>query len=96
MDDVLHFQARRIVTNLFKTFLIAMEDLAEDHDEALGKLEAALPPELKGYVALADYLTEERAERLRSKILDAGNGAWRELEEQLNHYDIRLKNPNQS
>lgn len=95
MDDVLRFQARRIVTNLFKSFLVAMEDLAQDHDEALGKLATELPPELRGYVKLADYLTEERAERLRSKILDAGNDAVRQLEEQLANYDVVLKNPHQ-
>lgn len=94
-DDVLRFQARRICTSMFKSFLILLEEVEEDHDIALKKLFDSLPPQYQPYVKLADYLDEERAKRLRSKILDVGNNAIREFEEQLNNYEVRLKNPNQ-
>lgn len=94
MDNVLRFQVRRIVTTMFKSFLVTLEDLENEHIIAQHKLHEALPDELKQFVPLADYLTEERTKRLRSRVLDAGNDALRGLEEQLDFYDIRLRNPN--
>lgn len=93
VEDVLRFQMDRLVTQLFKTFLVVIEDLADDHDEALQRIEDALPTEYKPYVKLADYFDEARAARLRSKILDAGNGCLRDLQTHIDHYEISLKQP---
>lgn len=89
--EVLRFQQHRVITVLFRSFLIALEDLGLAHDEALAKLEAALPEQYRVYIDLADYLTPERSKQLRKKVLDAGGEADRTLEELLNSFDIHFK-----
>ena len=60
------FQNRRKVINLYKNFLILLEDLKED-----------------GY-----NISEEKYQRLRKKVLDSGNDAIRQFEEELNNIDL--------
>ena len=67
--DFLKFQLRRKVTNLYKRFLIILEDMNEDQ-----------------------YNTAEEAyQKARKIILDEGNDTIRELEENIDQFDIRLK-----
>lgn len=89
--EVLRFQQHRVITLLFRSFLITIEDLGVAHDEAMAKLAAALPAEYEKYLDLADYLTPERSKHLRKKILDAGGDADRALDELLNSFDIHFK-----
>ena len=68
-SNFLKFQLRRKVTNLYKRFLIILEDMNEDQ-----------------------YNTAEEAyQKARKKILDEGNDTIRELEENIDQFDIRLK-----
>ncbi len=89
--EVLRFQQHRIITVLFRHFLTLLEDLGLEHDEALAKLAAALPPEYHTYLDLADYLTPERSKHLRKKVLDSGNDTLRSLDEILESFDIHFK-----
>jgi hypothetical protein len=89
--EALRFQVKRQVTTLFKSFLVVLEDLGLEHDEALKMLKDKLPESYKVYVELADHFTEEKEERLRSKILGTGNDCWRSIEEELKKYEIRFK-----
>lgn len=89
--DVLLFQIARITTNLFKNHLSTLESLELEHDEAMAKLEAALPDEYKGHVDLADYLTEAKGDRLRKLTLDNGNDAIREITRLFAFYNIEMK-----
>lgn len=89
--DVLRYQLDRIVTNLFKGYLIMLEDLGDSHDEALAKLKAALPPDYRPFVDLADYLTEERGVALRKKVLDAGNDSKRDIFKLLDSFNVEIK-----
>lgn len=91
-EEVLRFQMHRLVTSLFKSFLIILEDLGAEHDEALEKLYTALPEEYKPFVNLADYFTEQKGELLRKKVLDAGNDTRRQIDEVLKSFTITLKN----
>jgi len=93
VGDVLRFQIDKEIRLLFKTLLVVMEDLAEDHDTALAKIEEALPSEYKKYVNLADYLDEAKAARIRSRILDAGNDALRAADKHIQNFDIGFKKP---
>jgi hypothetical protein len=90
-EDVLRFQVKRNVTVLFKQFLIILEDLAAEHDIALDKLVEKLPPEYKDFVDLADYLSQDKSDLLRKKVLTIGNDCLRNLDEQLSNYDIQIK-----
>lgn len=89
--DILLFHIKRNITNLFKNFLVILEENTSDHDEAISKLYEALPDEYKKYVELADYLSDDKCERVRKKVLSQGNDAYRALEDQIKHFDIKLK-----
>lgn len=81
---------RHIVT-LFKECLMIVEQLEEEHDEAMEKLYAALPPAYQAYVALADHFTEEKADRIRRAILQRGNDAKRAVNAELDQLDLDLR-----
>jgi hypothetical protein len=66
MKEFILFQNRRKVINLYKNFLILLEDLKED-----------------GY-----NISEEKYQRLRKRVLDSGNDAIRQFEEELNNIDL--------
>lgn len=88
--DVLRYQLHRNVTNLFKNYLIILEDVGDNHDEALAKLKNALPENYRGFVDLADYLTPERGQALRKKILDAGNDSLREIDKLVEQFQVEF------
>lgn len=90
-SEVIRFQVHRIVTNFYKEMLVMIEDLAEEHDDALCKLQDNLPEQYKKYVDLADYFPEEKSLKLRKRILDRGNDAIRQIEDQLKNFDIKIK-----
>ena len=90
-EDILRFQLHRIIINFYKDLLTMIEDLSEDHDTALFKLQEHLPEEYKKYVDLADYFPEERFKKLRGRILDGGNGTIRDIEMQMKNFDITIK-----
>jgi hypothetical protein len=37
-------------------------------------------------------ITEEEFQRLRKRVLDSGNSCYRDIEEQLNNFDLTLNN----
>jgi len=67
LKEYIFFQNKRKITNLYKNFLILLEDLRED-----------------------DYnISDDKYQRLRKRILDAGNDAIRQFEEELNNIDLK-------
>lgn len=90
-QDSLKYVTRRQVIQLFKEFLFLMEKSQDKHIEALDKLSAALPPEQRVYVDLADWWTEEEFERMRKEILQRGNDAIRTISEEIDKYDVQLR-----
>ena len=84
----LQFATDRSITVLFKEMLSLLESLAEEHDESLAKLAAALPAEYHTHLALADYFTEEKADRLRRAVLGRGNDCKRAIHEEIEKYKI--------
>lgn len=84
----LQFSARRHTVVLFKDVLSLLETLAEEHDEAMAKLQAALPEEYHAYLTLADYFTEEKADRLRRAVLSRGNDCSRAIQEEIAQYEV--------
>ncbi len=90
-DGILSFTVKRNVINLFKEFLVILENLEQEHEEALTKLAHTLPPESQKELYLADHFTDEKMERLRKQVLSRGNDTIRSIEEQLKQYDIKFK-----
>jgi hypothetical protein len=89
--DGLKFVLSRQYTKLFKEFLFILEKSKDEHIECLNKLYDELPEEYKNYVTLADWLTDDKSERLRKEVLQRGNDAIREMEMELNKYDIDFR-----
>ncbi len=90
-EAVLTFTQRRHITLLFKSFITTLENITHDHDECMLKLRAALPKDHRQYVELADYLSEDRYQRYRKAILDAGNDTLRTLEEEIKKFKVDFK-----
>ena len=74
--------------NVKKTqYLISVDDLQTFEIDN----NVSLPEEYKANVYLADHFSDEKNERVRKTILSKGNDCIRNIEEQMNHFDIRLK-----
>jgi hypothetical protein len=90
LNEMLEFQVNRNVINLYKSFLIMMEDLHQQHKASFTKLKMTLPEEAE-LIGQADYWDEERMEYLRKRILDSGNHSLRELVSQIEQFQLTLK-----
>lgn len=90
-EGILAFSARRNITSLFKDFLDILEDLSDDHNEALNKLVKTLPPDSQKQLYLADHFTNEKMDQLRKRILSKGNDAIRSIESEIDKLDIKFK-----
>lgn len=88
-NDLLRFQVRRNVTGLYKSFLILLEDLEQDQKIQFSKLKESMP-EHKKLLDQAEFLDSGKSNYIRKKILDAGNGAIRELISELENYDVNF------
>jgi hypothetical protein len=86
--EFLKFKIRQMVTRQFKGYLDVLELLADDHDEAMGKLIDSLPDQYKANVKLADYLPDHRLADYRQRILDVGNDVIRDLEDTVDNLRI--------
>jgi hypothetical protein len=76
---------------LFKSFLILMEDLQQDHLINFEKLRNALPEKYSSLIEQADYFDQHKMQYLRKKILDMGNESIREAEHNLEDFTISFK-----
>ena len=88
--ELLEFQILRNITNLYKSFLVLVEDLSEDHKAQFEKLKKALPEHEK-LLSQAEYLDEAQLNYLRKKILDSGNHIRREIFTYMENFDIKFK-----
>jgi len=88
--ELLEFQVNRNIINLYKSFLIIMEDMHDQHSNNYKKLKRALPKNAE-LIDQADYWDESRMEFLRKKVLDNGNDALREIIGQLEQFNITIK-----
>lgn len=76
------------VTRLFKNYLFALEELVDAHDEAMNKLKDALPEDQKKFVDLADYLSDNKVEAIRKKVLGLGNDLIRDTHDTIDSLRI--------
>jgi len=76
---------------LFKSFLILMEDLQQDHLINFSKLRKALPEQYSSLIDQADYFDQHKMQYLRKRILDMGNECIRESENDLETFTISFR-----
>jgi len=79
-------QLKRIVTRLFKSFLVMLEDIRQNELLAISKNQQ-LPKE---FLEQFNYLDFPTYSKLRKKVLDESNDAQREMALLLNNFDIKL------
>ena len=86
---VLENQLKRIITKLFKDYLVIIEDVKQDHLSVVSGLATQFPPE---FIQQWNYLDLPRYSRIRKKVLDSGNDALREMSTVLDDFSISLDN----
>ena len=90
LNELLEFQVNRNIINLYKSFLVMIEDIQDQHHRSFRKLKKALPESID-LIDQADYLDEERLEYIRKKILDQGNNSLREILGQIEQFNLTSK-----
>jgi len=85
---ILNFRTRQSITNLYKQFLVLVEDLQEEYDGNMSRLLEVLPESEIPKLLQAKFLDEEKFQYLRKKILSVGNDTIRNLESELDNYYI--------
>tara|TARA_Y100000310_G_C20301305_1_gene631923 strand:+ start:261 stop:545 length:285 start_codon:yes stop_codon:yes gene_type:complete len=78
VDEIIRFQVNRNIINLYKSYLIMLEDLEREHEEHFQKLKQKLPEHMD-ILDQADYLNPNKMEYMRKRILDSGNHCGREI-----------------
>ena len=86
-NDLLAFHYRRNITDLYKSFLVVLEDLNKENEIAFQKLKRQLP-EACDALDNANYFDDAKMEYIRKKILDSGNGCIRRMINDLEKFDI--------
>ena len=81
--ELLHFKVHQGITRMFKNYLFMIENLRDEHDEAMNKLEDVLPEQYKCLVEVADYLGSSKMEAFRKRILLDGNNTIRDLQDMI-------------
>ena len=78
LGDIVKFQISRNIINLYKSFLVMLEDLEYEHETHFNKLKSKLSAEID-VLDQADYLDAPKMEHLRKRVLDSGNHCIREI-----------------
>ena len=87
-SELLSFKVHQGITRLFKNYLFIIENLRDEHDEAMGKLEDVLPDQYKCLVAVADHFTDSKMEAIRKRILLEGNSSIRDLQDMIDGLQV--------
>ena len=90
-QENLHFTVIRLMTALFKTYLMMTQDVLVNHQEMLDKISQFIPESELDKLDLVDYLDENKYNHMRKRILDIGNDAIREWEKILQNYEVSFK-----
>lgn len=85
--EILEAQFKRIITKLFKDFLVILQDLQQEHLSVISDLQRQFPSEL---VKRFNYFDMPKYSRIRKKVLDTSNDAIREGSELLKPFNVTL------
>jgi len=88
LKEVITFQLRRNIIVFYKRYLSILEDISHDHTVFKDRVSTHVPKEFLNNV---DYLTPEKYNYIRKKILDGGNEVFRELESSLEKINFSFK-----
>tara|TARA_B110000305_G_C18969198_1_gene416328 strand:+ start:80 stop:364 length:285 start_codon:yes stop_codon:yes gene_type:complete len=90
-EKILLEKSKKNVKDLFKSYLVLLEDLHQEHNVHFNKLRKNMPQALMPIIDQADYFDEDRLKYLRKKILDMGNEVIRDYDNNIEHFTISFK-----
>jgi vacuolar-type H+-ATPase subunit H len=88
LKGYLAFQLNRNIISLYKKLFEIVEDVKQEHSTMLEKVEKKTSKE---FVESIDYLSDNKVNYIRKKILDSGNDAIRNIENNFKAVKITLK-----
>lgn len=88
---ILNDNSYKEISSLFKTMLMLVEDMKKDHDFHYQKLYDEIPSEYHSIVRVADHFTPDKLAWIRKRILDYGNGSIRNMEKEIENYQVSFK-----
>jgi hypothetical protein len=88
IKKLLLFQTNRCIINFYKNHLSMLESVQKEHVSMLKKVGKETSKEFSENI---DYFDDEKYNYLRKKTLDLGNDILRELENNLEMFEIRIK-----
>ena len=88
LKGYLAFQLNRNIISLYKKLFEIVEDVKQEHSAMLEKVEKKTSKE---FVESIDYLSDNKVNYIRKKILDSGNDAIRNIENNFKAVKITLK-----
>ena len=81
--ELIKAKAQQGTKRIIAATMSVVEEMADEHDNAMSKLRAALPKDYQKYVDLADWMNEARFEGFRARISKVTNDAYRDLEDMI-------------
>lgn len=88
LKEYLAFQLNRNVVTLYKKLFEIVEDMRQEHQSMLQKVEKKTS---KDFIDSINYLDDNKINYIRKKILDSGNDAIRNIENNFKAVKITLK-----
>ena len=79
---------QKAITSLFKDTLRIVEDMKADHDFHYTKLYENIPSEYHPILNSANHFDERKLKWIRKKILDSGNDALRNFQQELENFTV--------
>lgn len=93
-NEIILFQTQRLFTLMSKRFLCLLQDLQVEHEIHFNKLKDNLPFSYESLINQADYFSPDKYSYLRKKVFDIGGDCNRELQSEIDKYEIILKREN--
>jgi hypothetical protein len=81
-------KSSKSTSQLFKQYLMLIEDLKFEHDQYLKKIKSQIPSEYHYAIDNADTFDEEKMSRIRKRVLDLGNEAIRSFDMEMNDFSV--------
>jgi hypothetical protein len=81
-------KSTKSIASLFKQYLMLIEDLKFEHDQYKQKLIKNLPEDYHPIVNSAEYFDDKKMSWIRKRVLDIGNEAMRNSENDLQDFSV--------
>jgi len=98
LPSSLEFQTYRRLIELAKEAMVALEEVASDHNDRISQLEKTIdelemPPKtckfLKACFNQANAFNNEAQKRVRKRVLDKANAFSREMQQEFSRFSIK-------